>query len=96
MDVSPGRARYEKLRGAGLLCLTLGSEYGGYGLPVLVNCAYLEMVARADPSLMTIIGLQAGVALDIEKYGSDEIKARYLPDFASGAHQGSMDLTEIL
>ncbi|TMA79590.1 MAG: hypothetical protein E6J77_19420, partial [Deltaproteobacteria bacterium] len=38
-------AGYEKLRGAGLLCLTLASEYGGYGLPVLVNCAYLEMVA---------------------------------------------------
>jgi len=87
-------AGYEKLRSAGLLCLTLGSEYGGYGLPALVNCAYLEMVARADSSLMTIIGLQAGVAHDIEKYGDEEIKRRYLPRFASGELQGSMDLTE--
>src|SRR5262249_18719043 len=90
----PIAAGYEKLRGAGLLCLTLGAEYGGYGLPVLVNCAYLEMVSRADPSLMTIIGLQAGVAQDIEKYGSEELRQRYLPRFVSGELQGCMDLTE--
>jgi alkylation response protein AidB-like acyl-CoA dehydrogenase len=87
-------AGYERMKGAGLLCLTLSPEYGGYGLPVLVNCCYLEMVSRADPSLMTIIGLQAGVALDIEKYGTPELKERYLPRFASGELQGSMDLTE--
>jgi hypothetical protein len=85
---------YEKLRGAGLVCLTLSPEYGGYGLPLVVNCAYLEMVARADPSLMTIVGLQAGVAQDIEKYGSAELRARYLPRFTSGELQGCMDLTE--
>jgi hypothetical protein len=87
-------AGYEKLRAAGLICLTLDPKYGGYALPAIVNCAYLEMVSRADTSLMTIIGLQAGVATDIEKYGSDEIKAQYLPKFVSGEHQGSMDLTE--
>jgi alkylation response protein AidB-like acyl-CoA dehydrogenase len=87
-------AGYEKLRSAGLLCLTLGPEYSGYGLPAIVNCAYLEMVARADASLMTIIGLQAGVAHDIEKYASEELKRCYLPRFASGELQGSMDLTE--
>jgi alkylation response protein AidB-like acyl-CoA dehydrogenase len=87
-------AGYEKLRAAGLISLTLGPEYDGYGLPLLLNCAYLEMVARADSSLMTIVGLQAGVAADIEKYGSEEIKRRYLPRFASGELQGCMDLTE--
>ncbi|HYC23133.1 MAG TPA: acyl-CoA dehydrogenase family protein [Candidatus Bathyarchaeia archaeon] len=87
-------AGYEKLRSAGLLCLTLSPDYGGYGLPALVNFGFLEMVARADASLMTIIGLQAGVALDIEKYGSDELRRRYLPGFATGELQGCMDLTE--
>jgi len=87
-------AGYEKLKKAGLICLPLDPKYGGYALPAIVNCAYLEMVSRADTSLMTIIGLQAGVAVDIEKYGSDEIKARYLPHFTSGEYQGAMDLTE--
>ena len=30
-------AGYEKLRAAGLLCLTLDPAYGGYGLPALLN-----------------------------------------------------------
>jgi alkylation response protein AidB-like acyl-CoA dehydrogenase len=87
-------AGYEKLKGAGLVCLTLSPDYGGYGLPAIVNSAYLEMVARADPSLMTIIGLQAGVAQDIEKYGDETLKRQYLPRFAAGELQGCMDLTE--
>jgi hypothetical protein len=87
-------AGYEKLRQAGLVCLTLSAAYNGYDLPLLINSMYLEMVARADASLMTIVGLQAGVAGDIQKYGRDELKQRYLPHFASGALQGSMDLTE--
>ena len=85
---------YEKLRSAGLVCLTLSPEYGGQNLPLLLNCFYLEMIARADASLMTIIGLQAGVAHDIQHFGSQEIKQRYLPGFASGELQGAMDLTE--
>src|SRR5262245_28782967 len=44
-------AGYAKLRQASMLCLVLPTEYGGYGLPALLNCAYLEMLARADPSL---------------------------------------------
>ena len=35
---------------------------------------YLEMISRADPSLMMVVGLQAGAADDIEKYGSEEVK----------------------
>lgn len=87
-------AGYERLRQAGLICLPIGSEYGGYGLPILINTFYLEMIARANSSLMTIVGLQTGVASDIERYGSDELKRRYLPRFTSGELQGSMDLTE--
>ena len=87
-------AGYKRLRDAGLVCLTLSPEFGGCGLPLLLNCCYLEMVARADASLMTIIGLQGGVAQDIEKYGSEELRRRYLPGFVSGELQGAMDLTE--
>jgi len=85
---------YGNLREAGLVCLTLDPKYGGQNLPVLLNCLYLEMVARADASLMTIIGLQTGVAADIQHFGSEELKERYLPRFASGELQGAMDLTE--
>jgi alkylation response protein AidB-like acyl-CoA dehydrogenase len=85
---------YERLRGAGLVCLTLEPRYGGQGLPLLLNSFYLEMVARADASLMTVVGLQAGVAQDIQHFGSEEVRRRYLPGFAAGDLQGAMDLTE--
>jgi len=44
-------AGYDKLRQAGLVCLPVSAEYGGFGLPLLVNAGYLEMIARADASL---------------------------------------------
>ncbi|MFN8626025.1 MAG: acyl-CoA dehydrogenase family protein [Candidatus Binatia bacterium] len=87
-------AGYEKLRAAGLVCLTLSPAYNGYGLPLVLNCYFLEMLARADASLMTIVGLQTGTAQDIQHYGTDELRQRYLPRFASGELQGCMDLTE--
>jgi 3-(methylthio)propanoyl-CoA dehydrogenase len=88
------RAAYEQLREAGLVSLMVSDEYGGAALPGLLNGFYLEMISRADTSLMTVVGLQAGVAGDIEKYGDDELKRAWLPRFTSGEVQGAMDLTE--
>jgi alkylation response protein AidB-like acyl-CoA dehydrogenase len=85
---------YKALAEAGLVSFGVDEQYGGFGLPVLVTNTILQLIARADASLMTIIGLQAGVADDIQLYASDEIKQRYLPGFAKGEIMGAMDLTE--
>jgi alkylation response protein AidB-like acyl-CoA dehydrogenase len=77
-------AAYEKLREAGLVSLGVDAEYGGFGLPAIVNGMVLEMISRADPSLMMIVGLQSGAANDIEKYGSESVKRTWLPRFTSG------------
>jgi len=87
-------AGYAKLRESGLLCLMLDPRWGGYGMPAIVNTMVLEMIARADASLMTIVGLQAGVAVDIEKYGTDTLRETYLPRMVAGELTGAMDLTE--
>jgi len=87
-------AAYAALAKAGLVSLPVTEAYGGYGLPALLNGIYLEMLARADASLMMIVGLQAGAANDIEKYGSEEVKRKWLPRFTSGEVEGCMDLTE--
>lgn len=94
--VPPAHVRdgYDKLRQAGLVSLGVSEEHGGFELPVLVTNLVLEMVARADAALMTVIGLQSGVADDIERYASAELRERYLPAFTSGETQGAMDLTE--
>ncbi|MCX5740655.1 MAG: acyl-CoA dehydrogenase family protein, partial [Proteobacteria bacterium] len=88
------RDAYEQLREAGLVSLLVSDAYGGAALPGLLNGMYLEMVSRADTSLMTVVGLQAGVAGDIEKYASNELKSKWLPRLTSGEVQGAMDLTE--
>ena len=88
------RDAYDQLREAGLVSLLVSDTYGGAALPGLLNGMYLEMVSRADTSLMTVVGLQAGVAGDIEKYASNELKAKWLPRLTSGEVQGAMDLTE--
>jgi alkylation response protein AidB-like acyl-CoA dehydrogenase len=85
---------YERLKQAGLVSLGVEEQYGGFELPALVGNMILEKVARSDASLMTIVGLQAGVAEDIQKYASEDLKQSYLPRFVAGEVQGAMDLTE--
>ena len=88
------REAYRQLADAGLVSLMVSDAYGGAAMPALLNGFYMEMIARADASLMTIVGLQTGVAGDIEKYAGDELKKKWLPRFAAGEVQGAMDLTE--
>jgi len=85
---------YERLREAGLVAVRVAEQYGGFALPNFVMNAVMQMVARADLALHTVVGLQAGVADDIEVFASEELRERYLPGFASGELWGAMDLTE--
>ncbi|MEE8556819.1 MAG: acyl-CoA dehydrogenase family protein [Myxococcota bacterium] len=85
---------YDRLREAGLVCLGVSEEYGGFDLPVLMGNVVMQMVSRASPSLMTVVGLQAGAANDIQRYASPELRQEFLPRFVQGELQGAMDLTE--
>ena len=50
------RDAYDQLREAGLVSLPVSESYGGAGLPALLNGMFLEMISRADTSLMTVVG----------------------------------------
>jgi alkylation response protein AidB-like acyl-CoA dehydrogenase len=88
------RRGYEQLAEAGLISFGVEERYQGFELPAVIANIVLQMIARADAGLMTIIGLQAGVADDLQQYASDELKQAYLPRLASGELMGAMDLTE--
>ncbi|TMA35628.1 MAG: hypothetical protein E6J87_03100 [Deltaproteobacteria bacterium] len=88
------RAAYDTLARAGLVSFGVSEGYGGYGLPSWMANVILQMIARADAGLMTIVGLQAGVAEDIQIYADADLKQRYLPGFAACELMGAMDLTE--
>jgi len=83
----------EDLRQSDVMGVMLGHKYGGLNFPVSVYTMMTEMVSRADASLQNIFGLQ-DIAETISEFGSDEQKDQYLPGFATGEFDGSMDLTE--
>ncbi len=83
----------ERLKQADLMGMTLPRRYGGLSLPVSIATMVIELISRADASLMNVFGLQ-DIGETINKFASDEIKAAYLPRFASGEVTGSMALTE--
>jgi len=78
---------------ADVMGFTLPHRFGGLNFPNAVYSLAIEIVSRADASLMNIFGLQ-GIAETINAFASEEIKQKYLHDFATGKVTGAMVLTE--
>jgi short/branched chain acyl-CoA dehydrogenase len=79
----------------GLFGLPFPEEYGGSDAGLLTLCLAIEEVARVDASLA--ITLEAGVCLGaspLYRYGTEEQKARWLPDLVAGRTLGAFGLTE--
>jgi alkylation response protein AidB-like acyl-CoA dehydrogenase len=74
----------------------LGSEpeFGGQGLPRVINLAYSEMSSSANMAFSMYPGLTHGAYSAILEGGSPEQKALYLPKLASAQWGGTMNLTE--
>jgi 3-(methylthio)propanoyl-CoA dehydrogenase len=83
----------EKLAKAQVMGFTLPHRFGGLNFPNLAYSIAIEMLSRADASLMNLFGLQ-GIADTINMFASEEIKQEYLPPFAEGKVTGAMVLTE--
>jgi alkylation response protein AidB-like acyl-CoA dehydrogenase len=79
---------------AQVMGLTLPRKYGGLQFPETIYTAAIEIISRADASLMNFFGLQGGIAATINQFGSDALKDRYLPGMSSGEKTGAMALTE--
>ncbi len=83
----------DMLAKAQVMGFTLPYRFGGLNCPNLIYSMAIEIVSRADASLMNIFGLQ-GIAETINAYADEEIKKQYLPQFADGKVTGAMVLTE--
>jgi len=96
-----GKVRYadgtaknlDQLTKAELMGMILPYQYGGLNVPFSIYTMAIEIVARADASLMNIFGLQ-DIADCINKFGSDEQREEFLPGFCTGEYTGAMALTE--
>ncbi|MFL6677026.1 MAG: acyl-CoA dehydrogenase family protein, partial [Burkholderiaceae bacterium] len=70
------------------------TDFGGQGLPKLIGAACGEMINSANVSFALCPLLTDGAIEALLTAGSDEQKARYLPNMLSGKWTGSMNLTE--
>lgn len=79
---------------ADLFGLYIPEEYGGFAKGCFENCLALEQLAYGCIAVTTTFAASALGGYPILLFGSDEQKARYLPDIAAGRRLVAFGLTE--
>jgi len=78
----------------GWATLSCDPEFGGQGLPLVVNQCLYEMMNSANQAWTMYPGLTHGAYASLHAHGTPEQKALYLPKLVSGEWTGTMCLTE--
>ncbi|MBC7517523.1 MAG: acyl-CoA dehydrogenase family protein [Microbacteriaceae bacterium] len=79
----------------GLLGLFVEERFGGQGLSQSGYCRVMEEFGRADGTLAVVMGVHQSIGTKpIHLFGTEEQKARWLPDLASGRKLAAFVLTE--
>jgi acyl-CoA dehydrogenase family protein 9 len=75
--------------------LFVDEQYGGLGLSQSGYCRVMEEFGRVDGTLSVIMGVHQSIGTKpLFLYGTDDQKARWLPDLASGRKLAAFALTE--
>ncbi|MFE3837438.1 acyl-CoA dehydrogenase C-terminal domain-containing protein [Pseudogemmobacter sonorensis] len=88
------KAAFEAMKTGGWTALDCDPEYGGQGLPYLLNCAVGEIFVSANMAFNMYQGLTHGAVSAIHTHGTDAQKATWLPKMISCDWTGTMNLTE--
>jgi alkylation response protein AidB-like acyl-CoA dehydrogenase len=85
---------YRAFAEAGWCSVSGDPEYGGHGLPRVLQLMLDEFLCSAKPVLQRLFPrLSRGAVEAIESHAGEELKATYLPKMASGEWTGAMALT---
>jgi alkylation response protein AidB-like acyl-CoA dehydrogenase len=87
-------AMVEQMKQLGLFGATIAPEYGGLGLSATTYAKIVEKIAETWMSLSGIFNSHLIMAACVERNGTPEQKAHYLPKFATGEIRGGLALTE--
>ncbi|OOY11833.1 acyl-CoA dehydrogenase [Thioclava marina] len=87
-------AAFEAMKEGGWTALDCDPDFGGQGMPYLLNCAVGEMFVSANMAFNMYQGLTHGAYSAIHAHGTDEQKATYLPKMVTCEWTGTMNLTE--
>jgi alkylation response protein AidB-like acyl-CoA dehydrogenase len=85
---------YHQYIEAGWAALSGDPEYGGQGLPLVINQCFYEMMNSANQAWTMYPGLTHGAHAALHAHGTDEQKKTYLKKMTSGEWTGTMCLTE--
>ncbi|OSP56319.1 acyl-CoA dehydrogenase C-terminal domain-containing protein [Pseudoruegeria sp. SK021] len=85
---------YQQMRDGGWMGLDADPEFGGQGMPYVLNCAVGEMFVSSNMAFNMYQGLTHGAYSAIHTHGSEAQKATYLPNMIDGRWSGTMNLTE--
>ncbi|MFS8111627.1 isovaleryl-CoA dehydrogenase [Rhizobium jaguaris] len=79
----------------GLLGITADEACGGAGLGYVAHAVAMEEISRASASVGLSYGAHSNLCVNqINRNGTDEQKARYLPKLISGEHIGALAMSE--
>ena len=84
----------EQMKALGLFGATISTEYGGLGLSAAVYAKIVAAISRVWMAPTGIFNSHLIMAACVERFGTDEQKAKYLPKFATGELRGGLALTE--
>jgi short/branched chain acyl-CoA dehydrogenase len=87
-------ALYAKLGELGIPALPFAEEFGGLGLGTFDMALAIEQIAKRDQTLAVTMMVSVSAGLIIQRFGTAEQKARYLPDIVAGRALGALAGTE--
>ena len=68
----------------GIMGIEIPEEFGGTGADFFTSILIVEALSRVDPSVGTLVDVQNTLVINaMLRWGSDELKAHYLPQLAS-------------
>ena len=85
---------YQQFAESGWTSVNMPEQYGGQGLPFLIQSAATELWNASNASFALCPLLTAGAVESLIAHGSDELNAIYLEHMVSGNWTGTMNLTE--
>lgn len=91
----PGfKEAYQKYTEMGWSGLSAPTQYGGQGLPTVLNTLVGEFLAASNLSFSLYPGLTQGAINAVLHHGDDKLKQLFLANMISGRWTGTMNLTE--
>jgi isovaleryl-CoA dehydrogenase len=86
---------WKKLGELGLLGMTADPEYGGTGMGYVAHVVAMEEISRASASVGLSYGAHSNLCVNqINRWGTAEQKAKYLPALCSGETVGALAMSE--